>query len=92
MKSAFRDAMGFLTRWIASGIDDGAKRDAALRAHITSTTAKCDALCVRRREATRRDARDASRPRDRSGSARRVFKRTRARVSFGSSASNGSNG
>jgi len=47
--------MGFLTRWIASGIDDGVKRDEALRAHIKGTTAKCDALCVRRREATRRE-------------------------------------
>ncbi len=47
MKSAFRDAMGFLTRWIASGIDDGVKRDEALRAHIKGTTAKCEALCVR---------------------------------------------
>ena len=55
MKSAFRDAMGFLTRWIASGIDDGVKRDEALRAHIKGTTAKCEALCVRRREATRRE-------------------------------------
>ena len=55
MKSAFRDAMGFLTRWIASGIDDGVKRDEALRAHIKDTTAKCDALCGRRREATRRE-------------------------------------
>jgi len=59
--------MGFLTRWIASGIDDGAERDAALRAHITSTTAKCDELCVRRGEARREDARDSTFSRDRGG-------------------------
>ena len=39
--------MGFLTRWIASGIPDGAARDAALETHLTAMTDKCEKTCVR---------------------------------------------
>ena len=42
-----RRAMGFLTRWIASGIPDGAARDAALETHLTAMTDKCEKTCVR---------------------------------------------
>jgi len=53
------DAMGFLTRFIASGIDDGVERQRALEKHLEKTSAKCATLCVReRREA--RGKRDAS--------------------------------
>ena len=39
--------MGFLTRWIASGIPDGAARDAALETHLTAMTDKCEKTYVR---------------------------------------------
>ncbi|OUS45656.1 hypothetical protein BE221DRAFT_81850, partial [Ostreococcus tauri] len=39
-------AMGFLTRVIASGIEDGARREAALERHLERVTTRCEALCV----------------------------------------------
>jgi hypothetical protein len=43
--------MGFLTRFIASGIDDGVERQRALEKHLEKTSATCATLWVR---ATRR--------------------------------------
>ncbi|CEG00446.1 unnamed product [Ostreococcus tauri] len=36
--------MGFLTRVIASGIEDGARREAALERHLERVTTRCEAL------------------------------------------------
>ncbi|ABP00084.1 predicted protein [Ostreococcus lucimarinus CCE9901] len=36
--------MGFLTRFIASGIDDGVERQRALEKHLEKTSAKCATL------------------------------------------------
>lgn len=38
--------MGFLTRWISSGITDGATRDAALETHLKTMTDKCEKTYV----------------------------------------------
>lgn len=45
--------MGFLTRFIASGISDGATRDEALRAHLAKTMKRCEELCVSTRAMAR---------------------------------------
>jgi hypothetical protein len=42
-----RRAMGFLTRFIASGIQDDTARAEARAAHVKKVTAKCDSLYVR---------------------------------------------
>lgn len=41
-----RKEMGFLTRWISSGITDGATRDAALETHLKTMTDKCEKTYV----------------------------------------------
>eukprot|EP00228_Micromonas_bravo_P005543 CAMPEP_0203004260 /NCGR_PEP_ID=MMETSP1401-20130829/2299_1 /ASSEMBLY_ACC=CAM_ASM_000894 /TAXON_ID=38833 /ORGANISM="Micromonas pusilla, Strain CCAC1681" /LENGTH=93 /DNA_ID=CAMNT_0049745865 /DNA_START=1 /DNA_END=282 /DNA_ORIENTATION=+ len=37
-----RDAMGWLTRFLASKMEDPAKRQADFEAHMVETTAKCE--------------------------------------------------
>ena len=39
--------MGFLTRFIASGIEDDTARAEALAKHVKKVTGKCDSLYVR---------------------------------------------
>ena len=43
-----RDTMGWLTRFLASKMEDPAKRQADFEAHMVETTAKCEEVCVRR--------------------------------------------
>ena len=42
-----RDTMGWLTRFLASKMEDPAKRQADFEAHMAETTAKCEEVCVR---------------------------------------------
>ena len=41
--------MGWLTRFLASKMEDPAKRQADFEAHMVETTAKCEEVCVRRK-------------------------------------------
>ena len=38
--------MGWLTRFLASKMEDPAKRQADFEAHMVETTAKCEEVCV----------------------------------------------
>ena len=79
-----RDTMGWLTRFLASKMEDPAKRQADFEAHMVETTAKCEEVCVRRnpspdrdRAVGRRSASDASFRLPLSRDARRAVRRRR---------------